>query len=260
MRCCYSPASLFLTRKSEIEYYAMLAKTGVHHYSGNNIELGTACGKYYRVCTLAIIDPGECLLSIEHLKQCICLFPNFSYFEKAGALLVQWNGFIGYRNFCLKLLELRATFGFFKSKILPLFLRTFAAVGPAQSGLIQDYWFARKMPHGALCWTSSVFWPVLECSSCPNVYSCIYRTLSSTGWLLILSPSRWFWHHQEHARSAAATSVELFPCRIVINKISVKGKCCCLLISDYALVCSSCMCPPGSTNTLLDFSYEDSPR
>lgn len=39
----------------------MLAKTGVHHYSGNNIELGTACGKYYRVCTLAIIDPGECL-------------------------------------------------------------------------------------------------------------------------------------------------------------------------------------------------------
>uniref|UniRef100_A0A3B3URG0 Large ribosomal subunit protein eL30 n=1 Tax=Poecilia latipinna TaxID=48699 RepID=A0A3B3URG0_9TELE len=46
-------------RKSEIEYYAMLAKTGVHHYSGNNIELGTACGKYYRVCTLAIIDPGH---------------------------------------------------------------------------------------------------------------------------------------------------------------------------------------------------------
>uniref|UniRef100_A0A8D2Q0C7 Large ribosomal subunit protein eL30 n=1 Tax=Varanus komodoensis TaxID=61221 RepID=A0A8D2Q0C7_VARKO len=49
-------------RKSEIEYYAMLAKTGVHHYSGNNIELGTACGKYYRVCTLAIIDPGMYVL------------------------------------------------------------------------------------------------------------------------------------------------------------------------------------------------------
>nr|XP_044997505.1 60S ribosomal protein L30-like [Jaculus jaculus] len=46
-------------RKSEIEYYAMLAKTGVHHYSGNNIELGTAYGKYYRVCTLSIIDPGD---------------------------------------------------------------------------------------------------------------------------------------------------------------------------------------------------------
>merc|ERR1711915_1098663 len=34
-------------RKSEIEYYSMLAKTGVHHYNGNNIELGTACGKYF---------------------------------------------------------------------------------------------------------------------------------------------------------------------------------------------------------------------
>merc|ERR1712189_90799 len=46
-------------RKSEIEYYAMLAKTGVHHYSGNNIELGTACGKYFRVCVLSITDPGD---------------------------------------------------------------------------------------------------------------------------------------------------------------------------------------------------------
>merc|ERR1712226_1332363 len=46
-------------RKSEIEYYAMLAKTGVHHYAGNNIELGTARGKYFRVCTLSITDPGD---------------------------------------------------------------------------------------------------------------------------------------------------------------------------------------------------------
>mmetsp|Transcript_46592 Transcript_46592/g.88967 ORF Transcript_46592/g.88967 Transcript_46592/m.88967 type:complete len:112 (-) Transcript_46592:380-715(-) len=46
-------------RKSEIEYYAMLAKTGVHHYTGNNVELGTACGRYYRVCCLSITDPGD---------------------------------------------------------------------------------------------------------------------------------------------------------------------------------------------------------
>merc|ERR1712121_315855 len=46
-------------RKSEIGYYAMLAKTGVHHYNGNNIELGTACGKYFRVCVLSITDPGD---------------------------------------------------------------------------------------------------------------------------------------------------------------------------------------------------------
>merc|ERR1712038_894529 len=46
-------------RRSEVEYYAMLAKTGVHHYTGNNVELGTACGKYFRVCTLSITDPGD---------------------------------------------------------------------------------------------------------------------------------------------------------------------------------------------------------
>merc|ERR1712220_39779 len=46
-------------RRSEIEYYAMMSKTGVHHYSGNNIELGTACGKYFRVGCLCITDPGD---------------------------------------------------------------------------------------------------------------------------------------------------------------------------------------------------------
>merc|ERR1711865_975335 len=46
-------------RKSEIEYYAMLAKTGVHHYSGNNVILGTACGKYFRCSALTITDPGD---------------------------------------------------------------------------------------------------------------------------------------------------------------------------------------------------------
>jgi ribosomal protein L30E len=48
-------------RKSEIEYYAMLAKCGVYHYNGNNIDLGTACGKYFRVSTLVITDPGTYL-------------------------------------------------------------------------------------------------------------------------------------------------------------------------------------------------------
>eukprot|EP00438_Fugacium_kawagutii_P015289 Skav221878 [mRNA] locus=scaffold1395:338558:346356:- [translate_table: standard] len=45
--------------KSEIEYYAMLAKTGVHHFHGDNNELGTACGRYYRVSCLSITDPGD---------------------------------------------------------------------------------------------------------------------------------------------------------------------------------------------------------
>ena len=46
-------------RKSELEYYAMLAKTNVHHFSGDNNELGTACGKYFRCGVLVIMDPGD---------------------------------------------------------------------------------------------------------------------------------------------------------------------------------------------------------
>jgi large subunit ribosomal protein L30e len=52
-------------KKSEIEYYAMLAKTGVHHYTGNNIDLGTACGKYFRVGCLSVTDPGDSDLARE---------------------------------------------------------------------------------------------------------------------------------------------------------------------------------------------------
>ncbi|KAK7513154.1 50S ribosomal protein L30e-like protein [Phyllosticta capitalensis] len=46
-------------RKSELEYYAMLAKTHVHHFGGSNIELGTACGKLFRCSTMAILDAGD---------------------------------------------------------------------------------------------------------------------------------------------------------------------------------------------------------
>jgi len=64
----------------------MLAKTGVHHYSGNNIELGTACGKYYRVCTLAIIDPG--VYSLAELIR-LDLVISFAYnFPRHTVLLI----------------------------------------------------------------------------------------------------------------------------------------------------------------------------
>jgi large subunit ribosomal protein L30e len=36
-------------RKSELEYYAMLSKTTVHHFAGTNVALGTAAGKLFRV-------------------------------------------------------------------------------------------------------------------------------------------------------------------------------------------------------------------
>jgi len=46
-------------RKSEIEYYAMLAKCTVHHYAGSNIALGTACGKMFRCSALSVTDQGD---------------------------------------------------------------------------------------------------------------------------------------------------------------------------------------------------------
>ena len=46
-------------RKAEIEYYALLAKAKVVFYPGNNIALGTACGRYHRCSTLAVIDAGD---------------------------------------------------------------------------------------------------------------------------------------------------------------------------------------------------------
>ncbi|KAN0008563.1 hypothetical protein ACTFIV_000057 [Dictyostelium citrinum] len=46
-------------RRSEIEYYAMLSKTTVHLYSGNNVDLGTALGRHYRVSVMSITDAGD---------------------------------------------------------------------------------------------------------------------------------------------------------------------------------------------------------
>ncbi|WWD02930.1 hypothetical protein V865_000973 [Kwoniella europaea PYCC6329] len=53
-------------RKSELEYYAMLSKTNVHHYDGSNVDLGTAAGKLYRVGVMSIQDAGDSdLLQVE---------------------------------------------------------------------------------------------------------------------------------------------------------------------------------------------------
>jgi len=46
-------------RKSEVEYMAMLAKTQVHHYAGDNTALGTACGKFFNCSVVSIIDQGD---------------------------------------------------------------------------------------------------------------------------------------------------------------------------------------------------------
>jgi len=37
----------------------MLAKCNVMAYSGNNSDLGTACGKYFRVSCVGVTDVGD---------------------------------------------------------------------------------------------------------------------------------------------------------------------------------------------------------
>lgn len=46
-------------RKSEIEYYALLAKCHVHLFNGSNNDLGTACGRLFSVGMVSVLDPGD---------------------------------------------------------------------------------------------------------------------------------------------------------------------------------------------------------
>jgi large subunit ribosomal protein L30e len=54
-------------RKSELEYYAMLAKTPVHHFSGNNVSDKCLCNGFHSYApTLVLLrkrkgDPGAAL-------------------------------------------------------------------------------------------------------------------------------------------------------------------------------------------------------
>lgn len=47
------------TQKSLIEYYAMLSQCDILTFDGDNVDLGTACGKYFRSSVITIIDAGE---------------------------------------------------------------------------------------------------------------------------------------------------------------------------------------------------------
>ncbi len=56
-------------RKSKVEYLAMLAKCQVHHYSGTNLQLGTACGKFFNCSVLSITDPGDSDILVASSKE-----------------------------------------------------------------------------------------------------------------------------------------------------------------------------------------------
>jgi large subunit ribosomal protein L30e len=46
-------------RKSELEYYAMLSQSAVHHFHGTNTDLGVASGKVFRTSVIAVTDQGD---------------------------------------------------------------------------------------------------------------------------------------------------------------------------------------------------------
>lgn len=46
-------------KRSMLEYFSVVAKTGVHEFAGTNTELGTACGRMYRVSVMAVTDAGD---------------------------------------------------------------------------------------------------------------------------------------------------------------------------------------------------------
>ena len=47
-------SNLPLVRKSELEYLAILAKIKTIDFNGTNSDLGTACGKLFRISCMAI--------------------------------------------------------------------------------------------------------------------------------------------------------------------------------------------------------------
>ena len=52
-------SNISASHRSLIEYYAMLPGCDILPFEGDNVDLGTACGKYFRSSVISIINPGE---------------------------------------------------------------------------------------------------------------------------------------------------------------------------------------------------------
>ena len=58
-------------RRSELEYYCMLARVPIIHYDGTNNDLGRACGKLFAGSVMSVIEAGdsEILKAIEEKRK-----------------------------------------------------------------------------------------------------------------------------------------------------------------------------------------------
>lgn len=52
-------SNLPIHRKSQLEYYSVLSKSKTIFYKGSNVDLGTACGKLFRISCMSITEAGD---------------------------------------------------------------------------------------------------------------------------------------------------------------------------------------------------------
>lgn len=59
-------SNLPIIRKSELEYLAVLAKIKTIEFNGTNSDLGTACGKLFRISCMGIQEAGDSDILVEN--------------------------------------------------------------------------------------------------------------------------------------------------------------------------------------------------
>ena len=80
------PKSIPPNQKSTIEYWAFIFKARIHHYNGNDWQLGRACGKNLQVRALALTDLTDA--NIIHLfgKYVLTNYPKYRLRASAESL------------------------------------------------------------------------------------------------------------------------------------------------------------------------------
>lgn len=59
-------SNLPIIRKSELEYLAVLAGVKTIEFNGTNSDLGTACGKLFRISCMSVQDAGDSDILVEN--------------------------------------------------------------------------------------------------------------------------------------------------------------------------------------------------
>ena len=71
-------SNLPILKKKQIQYYSRRAGVAIREFQGNNTDLGTACGKLFRVGIIGVISPGD--------SQIMTYFPKEAVQSKTPAV------------------------------------------------------------------------------------------------------------------------------------------------------------------------------